>query len=73
MGTLPEARGKGLASALISSVTEICDAENIPAYLESSSPDNVPLYERHGFRITGEAKIKDGPTVPLMWRDPTPD
>lgn len=73
VGTLPEARGKGLASALISSVTEICDAENIPAYLESSSPDNVPLYERHGFRITGEAKIKDGPTVPLMWRDPTPD
>ena len=73
VGTLPEARGKGLASALISSVTEICDTENIPAYLESSSPDNVPLYERHGFRITGEAKIKDGPTVPLMWRDPTPD
>ena len=73
VGTVPESRGKGLASGLISSVTEICDAENIPAYLESSSPDNVPLYERHGFRITGEAKIKDGPTVPLMWRDPIPD
>ncbi|CAI8387295.1 MAG: Uncharacterised protein [Acidimicrobiales bacterium AG-410-I20] len=73
VGTLPEARGKGLASALISSVTEICDTENIPAYLESSSPDNVPLYERHGFRITGEVKIKNGPIVPLMWRDPMTD
>ena len=70
VGTRPESRGKGLASALIKSVTNICDQEKIPAYLESSNPDNVSLYESHGFRVTGEAVIKDGPKVPLMWRDP---
>ena len=70
VGTRPESRGKGLASALIKSVTNICDKEKIPAYLESSNPDNVSLYESHGFRVTGEAVIKNGPKVPLMWRDP---
>ena len=70
VGTRPESRGKGLASTLIESVTNICDQEKIPAYLESSNPDNVSLYESHGFRVTGEAVIKDGPKVPLMWRDP---
>ena len=70
VGTRPESRGKGLASTLIKSVTDICDQEGIPAYLESSNPDNVSLYESHGFRVTGEVVIKDGPKVPLMWRDP---
>ncbi len=70
VGTRPESRGKGLASTLIKSVTNICDQGKIPAYLESSNPDNVSLYESHGFRVTGEAVIKDGPKVPLMWRDP---
>ncbi len=70
VGTRPESRGKGLASTLIESVTNICDQEKIPAYLESSNPDNVSLYESHGFRVTGEVVIKDGPKVPLMWRDP---
>jgi len=70
VGTRPESRGKGLASTLIESVTNICDQEKIPAYLESSNPDNVSLYESHGFQVTGEAVIKGGPTVPLMWRDP---
>ena len=70
VGTRPESRGKGLASTLIESVTNICDKEKIPAYLESSNPDNVSLYESHGFRVTGEVVIKDGPKVPLMWRDP---
>ena len=70
VGTRPESQGKGLASTLIKSVTNICDQEKIPAYLESSNPDNVSLYESHGFRVTGEVVIKDGPKVPLMWRDP---
>jgi len=70
VGTRPGSRGKGLASTLIESVTNICDQEKIPAYLESSNPDNVSLYESHGFRVTGEVVIKDGPKVPLMWRDP---
>ncbi len=69
-GTRPEGRGRGLASRLIAVVTDRCDAEGIPAYLESSDPANVPLYERHGFAVTGEVEIEGGPTIPLMWREP---
>ena len=70
IGTRPEVRGKGLASALIKATTKICDKEKIPAYLESSNPENVALYEKHGFKVTGEVTLKNGPIVPLMWRDP---
>jgi ribosomal protein S18 acetylase RimI-like enzyme len=70
VGTRAASRGRGLASALISAVTRRCDADGVGAYLESSDPANVPLYERHGFVVTGEAVIVGGPTVPLMWRDP---
>jgi len=70
VGTRASARGRGLASAVISAVTDRCDADGVGAYLESSDPANVPLYQRHGFVVTAEAAIDGGPTVPLMWRDP---
>ena len=70
VGTLASARGHGLASALITEVTDRCDAEGMGAHLQSSHPDNVPLYERHGFVVTGEVAVEGGPTVPVMWRDP---
>ncbi|MEP5764651.1 MAG: GNAT family N-acetyltransferase [Halieaceae bacterium] len=64
-------QGEGLGSALIKQVTRICDAEKMPAYLESSSPMNVPLYERHGFEVQAEeAAGKGGPPLYFMWREP---
>ena len=71
IGTRVIDRGRGLASALIAAVTSRCDAEGLPAYLESSNLANVLLYERHGFRVTGEVVIPDGSVIPLMWRDPS--
>ena len=73
LGTRPEARGKGYASAVISAVTTRCDKTQTPAYLENSNPLNTPLYEKHGFKVTktlymGENKVP----VALMWRDPKP-
>lgn len=70
IGTRASKRGRGLASTLIAAVTRRCDTEGLPAYLESSDPANVSLYERHGFRVTGEVVIPSGPVIPLMWRDP---
>ena len=70
VGTRPEVRGKGLASALIAEITETCDKAEMPAYLESSNLENVALYEKHGFRVTDEVTLKNGPIVPLMWREP---
>lgn len=48
------------------------DALGDAAYLEATSPDNRRLYERHGFEVTGEIVVPDGPTLWAMWRDPQP-
>jgi len=45
-----------------------CDAEGLPAYLESTNPRNRPLYERHGFEAVGEIRIGDCPPIVPMLR-----
>lgn len=64
-------QGQGLGSALLKHVTQRCDSEQMPAYLESSTAKNVPLYERHGFEVTAEEPIGvGGPPLFFMWRKP---
>lgn len=70
LGTDPDHQGSGVGSALIREVTDRCDAEGLGAYLESSKESNVPFYARHGFRVTDEVHLPNGPTLWLMWRDP---
>jgi len=46
------------------------DSLGLPCYLESSNALNLPLYERHGFRVTSEYRFPGGgPTSWLIWRD----
>jgi GNAT superfamily N-acetyltransferase len=70
LGTDPDAQGRGIGSALLQPTLETCDRDAIPAYLESSKERNVDFYARHGFRVTGELQMPDGPRVWPMWRDP---
>ena len=70
LGTVPEQQGTGIGSALLRPMLERCDREGVAAYLESSDPDNVPYYERFGFRVIDELRFPDGPRMPLMLRDP---
>lgn len=65
-------QGKGLGAKLLQAALERCDAEGLPAYLESSNPANVSLYERHGFRVTAEIRAGEAPPVFPMWRDARP-
>ncbi|GAA1483000.1 GNAT family N-acetyltransferase [Gordonia sinesedis] len=45
------------------------DELTTPAYLESSSEANLPLYERFGFQVTAEVTLPDGgPRVWPMYR-----
>jgi ribosomal protein S18 acetylase RimI-like enzyme len=72
LGTDPQYQGRGVGSALMAPVLSKCDEEGIPVYLESSKERNIPFYERHGFKVTSELQIKNGPALWPMWRDPLP-
>jgi ribosomal protein S18 acetylase RimI-like enzyme len=69
LGTDPAHYGHGYGLALLAENLRIVDAQGMPAYLESSNPANVALYERYGFRRLGAFDLPGGgPTVPTMWR-----
>jgi ribosomal protein S18 acetylase RimI-like enzyme len=70
LGVAPDAQGNGLGSRLLAPVLEICDADGVPAYLESSKESNISFYARHGFRVTREIALPRGPTIYAMWRAP---
>ena len=71
LGTDPDRQGIGLGSAVMAPVLERCDADGIPAYLESTKERNVLFYEHHGFAVTGTiTPAPDGPTMWCMWRAP---
>ena len=46
------------------------DAEGVVAYLESSNPRNIPLYERHGFEVMGKIQVGAAPVLTPMLRRP---
>ncbi len=70
IGTEPLRQRHGHGGKLLRHVLDRCDEQDLPAYLESSNPVNVPFYEHHGFRVRDRVGLPDGPTLDLMWRDP---
>ena len=70
LGVDPLHYGKGLGSALMQHAIGICDLDNKFAYLESSSPKNIPFYERHGFELLGTIQVNTAPPIFPMLRKP---
>ena len=63
----PARQGQGLGTALMEAAMARIDAVGLPAYLESSNPRNIPLYERFGFERIGEIKTRTSPVqVPMV-------
>jgi ribosomal protein S18 acetylase RimI-like enzyme len=69
LGTRPQWQSRGIGSALMRPVLEVCDRDAMPAYLEATSESNRGLYLRHGFEVTGEIKLPGGPSMWPMWRE----
>jgi len=61
-------RNKGCGAALLRHRLGQCDQEHLPAYLWSSNPLNISLYERHGFKISGTIQIGSSPSIFPMLR-----
>lgn len=73
LGTRTDRQGQGRGAVVLASMLDACDRAGLPAYLESSNPLNVGLYERHGFVVTDTVHIGgDGPLMTFMWREPSP-
>jgi GNAT superfamily N-acetyltransferase len=64
----PFATGQGLGAALMKHALAIVDQVGLPAYLESSNPRNISLYERHGFEAMGEIQLGTSPVMTPMYR-----
>jgi ribosomal protein S18 acetylase RimI-like enzyme len=68
LGTEPARQGQGIGSTLLAPILEHCDQKGMPAYLESSKESNIAFYSRHGFEVTSEIRLPDGPPIWPMWR-----
>ncbi|HEX6487740.1 MAG TPA: GNAT family N-acetyltransferase [Candidatus Dormibacteraeota bacterium] len=70
LGTVPARQGQGLGGELLREVLTGVDEAGLPAYLESSNPRNLTLYQRHGFEVVEELHPPLGcPPIYRMWRD----
>lgn len=70
IATLPAARGQGQGTALLEHTIRRVDGDGLPAYLESTNPRNLTLYERHGFVVRERVDLDDGgPVLTAMGRE----
>lgn len=65
VGVRPEHQGKGHGGRIIRAQTAVADAEVLPCWLETATPENVPLYERLGFVTQVEWDVPGG--GPHFW------
>jgi ribosomal protein S18 acetylase RimI-like enzyme len=70
IGVDPTQQRKGYGSALLQHALLPCDRDHTLAYLESSNPANIPLYQRHGFVLLGTIQAGASPPLFPMLRQP---
>lgn len=69
LATRPDHRGRGHACAVLTPVLERDDRDGIGAHLDAGTPENLPFYERFGFRVHAETDIEGGPHLWSLVRD----
>jgi ribosomal protein S18 acetylase RimI-like enzyme len=72
VGVAPSSQGQGLGSELLRPTLDLCDTKQRSVYIEASSARNAALYERLGFSVTGEMRLRVSPPLRLMLRLPLP-
>lgn len=51
-------------------ILQQCDRDRFSADLESSKPENIPFYERHGFELLDQIQVGTSPPIFPMLRQP---
>jgi ribosomal protein S18 acetylase RimI-like enzyme len=68
IGVDPVHQRNGHGAALLRHALDRCDRDHALAYLESSNPANIPLYQRHGFEVLGAIQAGSSPRIVPMLR-----
>jgi ribosomal protein S18 acetylase RimI-like enzyme len=68
IGVDPVHQRKGHGAALLQHALLQCDQDHAPAYLESTNPANIPLYQRHGFQVLTTIQVGSSPPIFPMLR-----
>ncbi|MGH8877987.1 MAG: GNAT family N-acetyltransferase [Stackebrandtia sp.] len=70
VGVHPDRQGRGLGAAVIRPGLEAAAEAGVPAFLETSTYDNVGFYRHLGFEVAAEVTIPDGgPTTWAMTKE----
>ncbi len=69
LGVDPRSQSLGLGSLILKDSLSKIDDLHQPAYLESSNPRNMSLYERHGFKTVNKFQFGEGPLIHTMFRE----
>jgi len=70
LGTDAARQGQGFGGAAARARLARCDAEGMPAALETATQRNLGLYTALGFAVTHEFDVPNGPHFWCMWREP---
>jgi GNAT superfamily N-acetyltransferase len=57
IGVDPQMQGQGVGGALLRAHCEDLDRRGVMGYLETDRPENVPIYEKFGYRVVGEEEV----------------
>jgi len=68
IGVDPARHRNGYGAALLQDTLRRCDQDHVAAYLESTNPANITLYQRHGFELRGTIQVGSAPPLFPMLR-----
>lgn len=55
---IPESQGRGVGGKLLSDIIDDAKSLERPIYLETSTTENIPFYEKYGLQIYGHIDFK---------------
>ncbi len=57
IGITPELQHQGIGKQLLAFYCDLVDKDKMEAYHETDKPENVPFYERFGFKVSDEETV----------------
>jgi predicted N-acetyltransferase YhbS len=64
----PGSQRRGAGRALLGQVLSEADEREVPVYLDTAKPENLPYYRSFGFELTGEGRLPREATIWYLLR-----